>query len=355
MGESFNAVAVQSRIMGCRSREDITINLKHLEECIDFVMLAGSLEGPVRLIAFSEGALQGFYDEMTDMDSLEYCEKIAIAIPGEETEVLAKKAKRYGIYIIACAKATEPELIKDRFFNTAFIISPEGTIIHRHRKTRVFPVEHSTTPYDIWDRWVERMGDGIEALYPVTETELGKIGTIICYETRFPETARALAVNGAEIIYKTSLSSIHTFRDYFEIHNRARAIDNCCYIIAPNIGPYYRDRDARYPSTPIGGGDSMIVDYQGRVIGRVPTIETGYAIAPITVRALREYRIESSFALIPHLIEPWGKIYQKALWPKNLFLQSPPLNHQGTSDHYREVVGQFIKKGIFTAPKGAGD
>jgi predicted amidohydrolase len=351
MIKSFNAVAIQSRIVGCRTREDIQINLKHLEECIDFGVLGGSLEGKVRLVAFSEGALQGFYDEMTNMDSIEYCKKIAITIPGEETEALAKKAKQYGLYIIACAKAVEPELIKDRFFNTAFIISPEGKVIHRHRKTRVFPIEHSTTPYDIWDRWVEKMGDGIEALYPVTETELGKIGTIICYETRFPETARALAVNGAEIIYKTSLSTMHTFRDYFEVQNRARAIDNCCYIIAPNIGPYYRDPDARYPTAPIGGGLSMIVDYMGRILGKAPTIETASVMATINITELRKYRIESTFSMLPHLIEPWSKIYEKAVWPKNLYLKEPPMDHQRTIDHYREVLRKLIEKGVFTPPE----
>lgn len=348
MVKSFNAVAVQSRIVGCRTREDIRINLKHLEECIDFAILGGSLEGPVRLVAFSEAALQGFYDEMTNMDTIEYCQKIAITIPGEETDVLAKKAKQYGIYIIACAKALEPELIKDRFFNTAFIISPEGKVIHKHRKTRVFSIEHSTTPFDIWDRWVEKMGDSIEALYPVTETELGKIGTIICYETRFPETARALAVNGAEIIYKTSLSTLHTFRDYFEIQNRARAIDNCCFIIAPNIGPYYRDPDATQPTSPVGGGQSMIVDYLGRILGIAPTIEASYVISPINVNEMRQYRIESYFSMLPHLIEPWGKIYQKAVWPKNLYLESPPMDHQKTMNHYREILQRLIEKGIYT-------
>lgn len=348
MIKSSNVVAVQSRIVGCRNRQDIRINLKHLEECIDFGVLGGSLEGPVRLIAFSEAALQGFYDEMTDMDSVEYCEKVAITIPGEETEVLAKKAKQYGVYIIACAKAVEPELIKDRFFNTAFIISPEGKIIHKHRKTRVFPVEHTTTPFDIWDRWVEKMGDSIEALYPVTETELGKIGTIVCYETRFPETARALAVNGAEIIYKTSLSGMHTFRDYFEVHNRARAIDNCCFIIAPNVGPYYRDPDASHPTAPIGGGQSMIVDYLGRILGKAPTIEMTHVISPINVSEMRQYRIESNFSLLPHIIEPWGKIYEKAVWPKNLYLNSPPKGHRKTIQHYREVLQQLVEKGIFT-------
>jgi predicted amidohydrolase len=195
---------------------------------------------------------------------------------------------------------------------------------------------------------VEKMGDSIEALYPVTETELGKIGTIICYETRFPETARALAVNGAEIIYKTSLSAMHTFRDYFEVTNRARAIDNCCFIIAPNVGPYYRDPDASQPTAPIGGGQSMIVDYLGRILGKAPTVETAYVLSPINVAEMRQYRIESNFGLLPHLIEPWGKIYEKAVWPKNLYLNNPPSGHKKTLAHYREVLQKLIEKGIFS-------
>ena len=55
----------------------------------------------------------------------------------------------------------------DRFFNTAFIISPEGKVVHKYAKNHVFARERSCMPHDVYDRWVELYGDGIDAFYPV--------------------------------------------------------------------------------------------------------------------------------------------------------------------------------------------
>ena len=97
--------------------------------------------------------------------------------------------------------------------------------------------EPSTTPHDIYDRWVAVHGDSLESFFPVADTEIGRIGTIVCYEGSFPETARALAMNGAEVIYRCSYAEPWVGRGAWEIQNRARALDNTCYVIAPNIGP----------------------------------------------------------------------------------------------------------------------
>ena len=119
---------------------------------------------PTKLVVLSEGALQGFYDEHSRMDHVEACKKIAITLPGEESERLAEVAKKWKVYLVAQAKVVEPDIIKDRFFNTAFIIDPEGNIIHKHRKGRVFTPESTTTPCDVYDLWKERFGSGTGCL-----------------------------------------------------------------------------------------------------------------------------------------------------------------------------------------------
>jgi hypothetical protein len=60
--------------------------------------------------------------------------------------------------------------------------------------------ELSISPHDIYERYVEKHGDSLSAFFPVTETEIGKIGTNICMDGHFPESARALGVQGAEVV-----------------------------------------------------------------------------------------------------------------------------------------------------------
>ena len=157
---------------------------------------------------------------MPDWTILDICKDIAITLPGPETDVLSEKARQWGIYIIAQAKVIEPEIVKDRFFNTAFIIDPNGEIIHRHRKSRVFTAEGSTTPFDVLDVWEEKVGKDLQAFYPVVDTPIGRIGTLVCFEGRFPESGRLLALNGAEIIYRASQVEFHTNMGYWELQNR---------------------------------------------------------------------------------------------------------------------------------------
>jgi predicted amidohydrolase len=224
----YFAAALQTRIYGCRKRAEIEANMETLLRAIDGVMFTGPMEGPVKLIALAEGALQGFYDEVTDMPHLEYCDRVAIKVPGPEIAPLAQKAREHGVYIIAQAKTLDPEIIAERFFNTAFVIDPAGNVIHKHHKSRVFVAEGSTTPFDVWDAWVERFGSDPARLSPVTETEIGRIGTLVCYEGRFPETARALALNGAELVYRTAQAEPWTGMGYFELQNRARGSTTAC-------------------------------------------------------------------------------------------------------------------------------
>ncbi|MHA1554520.1 MAG: nitrilase-related carbon-nitrogen hydrolase [Alphaproteobacteria bacterium] len=342
----FFTAALQTRMYGCRQRADIEVNMEIALSAIDAVMFTGPMEGPVKLLALPEGALQGFYDEVTDMPHLEYCERLAISVPGPEIAPLIAKAREHKVYIIAQAKTLEPDIITDRFFNTAFIISPTGEVIHKHHKSRVFVAEGSTTPFDVWDAWTERFGTDLARLSPVTDTEIGRIGTLICYEGRFPETARALAVNGAEIIYRTAQAEPWTGMGYFELQNRARALDNCVFVIAPNLGPYHHTLDAPHPEY-IGGGRSMIVNYRGQVMSQVGHPESGYAAALLNIEELREYRCESMMGLLPHLaIEQWREIYARPLWPKNLYLDHPPGPREERAQRYREAVRELIDRGL---------
>lgn len=352
MIDIYNAVGVQTDTYDCKTnskdRPNYEKNLSHVCRIIDVAVLH-SLEYQPKLVALCEGAIQGFPDEIHDWDHAEYARSGAISIPGPETDQLAEKAVQWNTHIIAQAKSKMEEF-PDRFFNTMFIIDPSGKVIHQHRKHVVFTIEHSTTPHDVYDQWVMMFGEGLDAFFPVARTEIGNIGACICMEGNFPETARGLAMNGAEIIYRPSSAEHKVSLGIWEVQNRARAIDNNCYVIAPNTGHHYvDDDDTRGFFT---GGRSMIVDYRGQVLHI--NYETGdaFVAAPFNIYALRKHRTTSKHLnWIPHIkSEIYRKIYEKPVWPKNMAIKEPPKRREAVEEVLYQTVEKLKKDGIFQSP-----
>jgi len=91
------------------------------------------------------------------------------------------------------------------------------------------------------------------AFWPVADTKIGRLGIMMAMEGSYPENGRGLALNGAEVVYRASLPAPFTENDFFEITNRARALENNMYIVAPNIGATTCTRTARPRSTPAAG------------------------------------------------------------------------------------------------------
>src|SRR6185312_11142262 len=267
MIKPYTAVGLIPTVRGIRTRADIQRNLEHLSHLVKAASWLSSLDLPVRLIAVPEGALQGFNDEVLDLDHVYFARQCAIDIPGPETDALGKLARQYDTFIMAQAKARHPE-IADRFFNVGFIIDPQGEVILRHYKVSpLFPVEHSVCPHDIFDWWVERYGRNLDAFWPVVDTEIGRLGIMMANEGSYPENARALAMNGAEVVYRGSYPHPATGNELFEIQSRARALDNNMYVIAPNLGTYYLYPDSDLPIDTFGGR-SFVINHRGQIVGR---------------------------------------------------------------------------------------
>ncbi len=131
-----------------------------------------------RLIVFPECALTG-YCYASREEALEDAE----AIPGPATEHLARVAAATSAYIVFGLVEKDGNEI----YNAAAIVGPEG-YVGKYRKTHL--------PYEVLDRYV-RPGD---LSFPIFETAVGRIGILICYDMRFPEPARILALSGADII-----------------------------------------------------------------------------------------------------------------------------------------------------------
>ncbi len=349
--DSYIAIALQPRTYGCRNKDDVRRNLDNLTRLIDESMYVCPILGEIKLVSLTEGCLQGMWDEYSDMEQVKYCREVAVTIPGPEIDVLAEKAKEYNIYLAGQAKVVEADIMPDRCFNMGFIISPEGEVILKHRKNALAIIEGMTTPYDIWDVWAEKVGDALEACYPVVKTEIGNLAVSICAETYFPETFRAFSLMGAEVVMRLSWPQPQVMDGCWETINRARAFDNHCYVVAANPGPYFTHPDVDSPVT-LFGGQSMIVDYLGQIVRKAGHPNEGYVPAEINLKRLREFRVFSAAPLMQANMRSslWKQIYERwPEYPKNLHLEKTYLLEE-RKELQIEVAGKLIEAGILTPP-----
>jgi predicted amidohydrolase len=353
----YLVLALSTIVTGVAARRHIRHNLETIEEAIHAGMSICGINMPVRLIALAEGALTGFTDEIFDVPHTVAAREIFIDIPGEETEFFARLARLYGVYIIIQCKARWPEIMADRFFNTLFVVNPEGRIVHKAAKNHLWCRERSCTPHDIYSKWVEHFGDGIDAFYPVLKTEdIGNIGTICCSDGEYPEAVRALAFGGAEIVYRPSEAMPMTGSSYpgggsWMVQNRAHAEFNSVYMLCPNIGPVYLSPSSRHPID-IAGGNSHIVDYRGNVVSYSASAANTMTSAVIDVEALRQFRAMNlnSNWLKDMRTELFRRMYEKPIHPKDLWLDQDPKGHAEVDNVYRGNIERLYERGAWTKP-----
>jgi predicted amidohydrolase len=353
MPEPYTAVGLVPTVWGIRKRADIQKNLDHISHLIKAASWLSSLDLPVRLIAIPEGALQAFNDEVLDLDHVTYARECAIDIPGPETRFLGDLAREWNTYIMAQAKATHPKF-PDRFFNVGLIFNPSGEIILKHHKlSTLYPVEHSVTPHDVWDHWIELYGKTLEAFFPVADTEIGRLAVMMANEGSYPENARGLAMNGAEVVYRASYPHPHTGNEFFEIQSRARALDNNFYVVAPNLATYYLHVDS---DTPIDtfGGRSLIIDYKGRIAGQhLYGAGSSYVAGTIDIGALRYHRTHAQWDnwMKDLRTEIFQLIYEQPIYPKNLYLERAPFDHnEFRKEVIEKQIDQMIQRDIWRRP-----
>jgi deaminated glutathione amidase len=154
---------------------------------------------------------------------------------------------------------------EEKLRNTSLHIGPDGEIKAVYRKIHMFDVEVDGTVYRESDH--EAPGEDVVLSATADGVELG---LTVCYDVRFPELYRILAVRGARIVTVPAAFTVPTTRDHWEILLRARAIEDQCFVIAPNqIGEHADGLRS--------GGRSMIVDPWGLVLARAadgPTVIT---------------------------------------------------------------------------------
>jgi deaminated glutathione amidase len=187
-------------------------------------------------------------------------------LDGPSTTWARALARELGIDLIA---GSIVELREDgRRFNTSVHAGPDGELKAAYRKLHLFDVEVAGVVY--------RESDGEDPGEEVVTTTLADgtvLGMAVCYDLRFPELFRILALRGARVLALPSAFTLATTRDHWEVLLRARAIEDQCYVVAANqIGEHAPGK--------ISGGRSLIADPWGTVLATAPDAET-YAMAEL--------------------------------------------------------------------------
>ena len=168
-------------------------------------------------------------------------------------------ARELGIHLLAGSVA-ERVAGHERVFNTSVLLDPSGEVAATYRKIHMFDVDVAGVAY----RESEHSEPG-EDIVTARAGEL-ELGMSVCYDLRFPELYRILAVRGAAVITLPSAFTFETGRAHWEVLVRARAIENQVYVIAPNqIG----EAPPQYHSF----GHSLIVDPWGVILAAAPDEE----------------------------------------------------------------------------------
>jgi deaminated glutathione amidase len=227
-----------------------------------------NLESADRLVrqAASLGAeLVALPEKWTVLGTREHMEAGAEPLDGRAITWARGIARELGIDLVA-GSFFERVPGREKGANTSVHVGPDGELKAVYRKIHLFDVEIDGARYA--ESEAEQPGDEIV----VTELADGtKLGLTVCYDLRFPELYRILVLRGAVVITVPAAFTLPTTRDHWEILLRARAIENQCFVIAPNqLGDH--------PGGLRSGGRSMIVDPWGLVLAGAPDGETAIVV-----------------------------------------------------------------------------
>jgi deaminated glutathione amidase len=179
---------------------------------------------------------------------------------GESVEAMRGWARQHAVTLVG-GSITELREGREKLSNTCAVFDPSGEIVAVYRKIHMFDVEVGGHVY----RESEAEEPGDETL--VCDVEGWTVGLSVCYDLRFPELYRILALDGAELVTVPAAFTLYTGRDHWELLVRARAVENQCFVAAANEWGVHEGGKASY-------GRSLIVDPWGVVLAQAADEDT---------------------------------------------------------------------------------
>ena len=238
-----------------------------------------------RLVVLPEYFLTGFPME----ESIKvWSEKACIEMDGPEYSALGKICQDNDIFLSGNVYELDPNF-PGIYFQVSFIIDPSGAVILRYRRlVSMF----APTPHDVLDRYIDIYGE--ESLFPVVDTEIGRLAAVASEEILYPEITRALALRGAEIICHSSSEVGSPLATPKNIAKQARAYENMVYVVSANSAGI---ADIAFPSASTDGG-SKVVDFHGSILAEADVGESMCGNAEIDISALRAARVRPGMSNI---------------------------------------------------------
>lgn len=195
-------------------------------------------------------------------------------VPGPTTELMSKYAKQYNMVIIVPIYEKEQSGV---YYNTAAVIDADGTYLGKYRKNHIPQVAPG-----FYEKFFFKPGN---LGYPVFQTKYAKIGVYICYDRHFPDGARILGLNGAEIVYNPSATVAGLSQYLWKIEQPAHAVANGYFMGCINrvgvekpwsIGKFY--------------GTSYFVDPRGQIVKQGSEDNDELIIAEFDLNMIDEVR-----------------------------------------------------------------
>ena len=237
-------------------------------------------------------------EKWTAMGSDEDLRAGAETLEGPAIEWARSSARELGVDLVA-GSFLERVAGAAKLANTSVHVGPDGELKATYRKLHMFDVEVGGRSYRESD--LEEPGEEIVLSRTAEGVELG---LSICYDLRFPELYRILAVRGARVLPLPAAFTLATTRDHWEALLRARAIENQAFVVAAN-------QVGAHPGGHRSGGRSMIVDPWGVVLAQAQDTE-GHIVAELDLARQREIR-----AQLPSLANRRPEVYR---WPQEVAL-----------------------------------
>jgi predicted amidohydrolase len=214
---------------------------------------------------------------------------------GESVVAMSDWARTHGITLIGGSIAERRDG-REKLSNTSVVFDPEGEIVAVYRKIHLFDVEVGGVVY----RESEAEEPGDQAV--VAEVEDWKVGLTVCYDVRFPELYRILALEAAELVTVPAHFTTPTGKDHWHVLLRARAIENQLYVAAAaQVGETLPGKPAY--------GRSLIADPWGVVLAQAPDEET------VITTQLDRVHLQDIRAKLPSLASRQADAYR---WPSQV-------------------------------------
>ena len=291
------------------------------------------------LIVLPEFAFQG---PPLGLTAREWVELACCPVPGPITQPLQSLAREERIRIVGNQFESDPDW-PGKFFNTSFLIDTNGEVVMRYRRINT---TMSTSPHDIMSDYVPRYG--IEGVFPVADTELGRLALLPCGEISVPEAVRAVVFRGAEIILHPTNESYSNIQEMSKV---ARAVENLVFVVSANVAGL---AGADTTGTQ-WAGHSKVVDFKGELLSDAADSHDPLVIkAEIRLGDLRRARatVSPDNRLLFSRFEMYAPLYaQASFYPPDRMLHKGFTDDADTSAARNAAVANMMRSGVLSNDK----